>query len=104
MSLRICGCGGAQPQAPAVRAKPLAENREVHDQRGIREAQLGEIDDHVARSAQRTRQRTTASTGRRAVLVAGHAQQRLVFVEGDDAPRYPKPGWLDSRNGDPKRK
>ena len=76
-------CAG-EPERAVLRPEPLGEAGEVDDDRGVREAQLGEIDDDVAGGAQRDGERATAATARRDVLISRDAEYRQVFVEGDD--------------------
>jgi len=73
-----------EPQRAVVCAQPLREAREVHDQRGIREAQLGQVDDDVARRAQRDGDRPAPAADRRAVLVPCDDEDRELFIETDD--------------------
>jgi hypothetical protein len=64
-----------------VGALALGEAREVDHQRGVREAQLGEVDDDVASGPQGGRKRPTTTTAGGAVLIPGDAQDPELCVE-----------------------
>jgi hypothetical protein len=74
----------ADPQLALVRAQPLREARQVDHQRGVREAQLGEVDDDVARRRERGRQRAAAAAAGRPVLVTRDPEDRPLLIEADD--------------------
>jgi metal-sulfur cluster biosynthetic enzyme len=73
-----------QPQRAVLRAKALRQAREVDDQRGVGEPQLRQVDDDVARRAQRDGDRTAAAAARRAILVPGDHEDGQLFIETDD--------------------
>ena len=74
----------AQPERAAVRAQPLRQHGEVDHQRGIREAQLRHVDDHVAGRPQGGRDGTSTASARRAVLFPSDPEDPELFVERDD--------------------
>jgi hypothetical protein len=51
-------------------AQAPGDHREVEHERGIREGELGEVDDDVRRGLQRLRERSPPQRLRRAILVA----------------------------------
>ena len=85
ISVLMCGCGSRSRERHAIRAEAAGEAREVDHQRGVREAQVGQVDDHVAGRPERRGERPAAPSAGRPVLVSGHAQHPELFVEGDDA-------------------
>jgi hypothetical protein len=76
--------GAAEPHVAPVGAQPAREHDQVEHQRRIREHELGEIDAHVLLGADGPDQRPTAAALRRAVLVAGAAQDRRGVLKDDD--------------------
>ena len=52
-----------------TRPQPLREHGEIDHQRGVREAQFGQVDADVARRVQRRGERTPAERARRPVLI-----------------------------------
>jgi hypothetical protein len=71
-------------RSDSARAQPLREARQVDHQGRIGEAQLGQVDDHVARRTEGDRERASAKPARRTVLLPGNAKDPELFVEGDD--------------------
>ena len=70
-----------------VRAQPPREHREVEHQRHVCEDQLGQIDDYIGLSSDRSGQCLTSACLRGAVLVAATAQCWRLVIEIDDAPK-----------------
>jgi hypothetical protein len=73
-----------QRERHAVRAQALRQAGEIDHQRGIGEAQLGEVDDDVARRLERHRDGSAAPAAGGAVFVTRDAQDPELFVERDD--------------------
>src|SRR4051812_20091306 len=73
-----------QPQRPAGDAQPPGERGEVEHERGVREGQLGEVDDDVAGAGQRAREGRAAEALRRTILVAAAPQDSGLGLEVDD--------------------
>jgi hypothetical protein len=67
-----------------LRPQPLRQAGEVDHQRRVREPELGEVDDHVARSFQRGGQGATSTSTGRAVFVPRDPQDRELLVEVND--------------------
>ena len=78
------GLRAAEPQSAALRAQALCETCEVDHQRRVGEAELGEVDDHVARGLQRGGQGATSASTGRAVLVPRDPEDRQLLVEVND--------------------
>ena len=74
-----------EPERLARGAQALREAGEVDHQRRVREPEPGQVHDHVARGAQRGRQRPPAPAARRAVLISFDPEDRELCVEADDA-------------------
>ena len=73
-----------EPQRAALRPQALGEAGEVDHQRRVREPQLGEVDDHVARGLQRGGEGTATTSTGRAVFVPRDPQDRKLLVEVND--------------------
>jgi hypothetical protein len=73
----------------SMRAQPAREHREVDHQRGVREHELREVDDHVRLSPEGSRQRLPPAPLRRAILVTSAAQNGRLLFEVDDPLNLP---------------
>src|SRR3954449_4682021 len=76
--------GAPKAQAGAGHPQPAGERRQGEDERRVSEGQLGEVDDHVARTRQRTRERGAAAALRRTILVTPAPQNGGLWLEVDD--------------------
>ena len=75
----------AEPQGPALGPQALCQAGEVDHHRRVGEPQVGEIDDHVARRLQGSRERTAAPADRRPIFVPRDPQDRQLLVELNDS-------------------
>ena len=65
-------------------AQAPGEHCQIQHHRRIRERQIGQVDDHVGLSAQRTDERLAATPLGASILVATAAQDRWLVMEVDD--------------------
>jgi hypothetical protein len=73
-----------EPQRAALGPQALGEAGEIDHQRRVREPQLREVDDHVARGSQRGGQGSTTASTRGAGFVPHDPQDRKLLVEVND--------------------
>jgi metal-sulfur cluster biosynthetic enzyme len=82
--------GAAEQQRAAVGAEPARDHRQIDHQRGIREHELGQIDDDIRLRPERSGQCRPAAALRRSILIASDAQRGRLFIEIDDPANLPK--------------
>ena len=93
-----------QAKLAPPQSQPACENGEVEHQRRVREAELGEVDDHVVRRGQGSGKRTAAASGRESILFPRHAQDSELCIERDDpgklanTPGYTQPPMVDEED------
>jgi metal-sulfur cluster biosynthetic enzyme len=82
----------AKAQLPAAGPQPAGDERKVQHERGVGEAQISQVDDHVVVRPQRAGQRRPPAGLGRKVLVTAASQHGGLFAEvDDDAASYTQP-------------